>query len=533
MPVAFSYIRFSSAEQAHGDSLTRQQEYVAKWLLAHPEFVLSGASFQDLGISGYSGKHLENGFGKLLAAVESGVIKSEDVVLIEAIDRAGRLEPSVMLHLLTGIVNAGVKLITLDDGITYSNEPNNSNNLFLLVAKVQQAHQYSDALSRRIKDAYTRKREKAAAGDGVKRHTPIWLTSEGELVEGLAPIIVQVFEDYADGLGERRILSRIRGKHPSVETTNPTTLKRWLRNPTAIGRWNDIEDVYPPVVSKELWYRVQKRLQDGYVPRSAPSKYLLSGLVRCGRCGTNYCVVDTKRSPAVMRCYRRHCQGADGCTNRSSIPMHVLDFVRSQTMYGAMQRAAQSRNLTSGEKRLIEIEGELTELQRQSANLAESLAEFGMLPPIRSKLEQVAASIQRLEQERALLKVAPAPVSMDDMVDLQHTLLDDDQMRLNALLQGVGYIIVCDGTTITVDEPHLQVDGEHQVYEYKGAQRSTEMYRVIESGQIEHLLDMPNSKRVAAAQAEFVSTPITQELHWNGLQFVDVATKLVVEVVGD
>lgn len=521
MPVAFSYIRFSSADQARGDSLTRQQEYVANWLLSNPDYALSGASFQDLGISGYSGKHLESGFGKLLAAVESGVIKSGDVVLIEAIDRAGRLEPSVMLHLLTGIVNAGVKLITLDDGITYCNGPTNSNNLFLLVAKVQQAHQYSDALSRRIKDAYTRKKERAAAGDGVKRHTPIWLTSEGELVEGLAPIIVQVFEDYADGLGERRILTRIRGKHPLVEATNPTTLKRWLRNPTAIGLWNDIEDVYPPVISKELWYRVQKRLAEGYKSRSAPSKYLLSGLVRCGRCGTNYCVVDTKRSPAVMLCYRRHSKGVDGCANGRSIPMHVLDFVRSQTMYGAMQRAAASQNLTSGEKRLIEIEGELIELQRQSANLADSLAEFGMLQPIRSKLEQVTASIQLLEQERALLKVSPAPVSMDDMIDLQHTLLDDDQMRLNALLQGVGYAIVCDGTTITVDEPHLQTAGERQVYEYKGSHRSAETYRVIENNHTEHHLDKPNSKRVAAAIAEFEATPITQSLRWSGTKFVE------------
>lgn len=531
MPVAFSYIRFSSAEQAHGDSLTRQQEYVAKWLLAHPEYSLSSASFQDLGISGYSGKHLENGFGKLLAAVESGVIKSTDVVLIEAIDRAGRLEPSVMLHLLTGIVNAGVKLITLDDGITYSNDPNNSNNLFLLVAKVQQAHQYSDALSRRIKDAYTRKREKAAAGDGVKRHTPIWLTSEGELVEGLAPIIVQVFEDYADGLGERRILSRIRGKHPAVETTNPTTLKRWLRNPTAIGRWNDIEDVYPPVVSKELWYRVQKRLEEGYIPRSAPSKYLLSGLVRCGRCGTNHCVVDTKRSPAVMRCYRRHRQGAEGCSNGSSIPLHVLDFVRSQTMYAAMQRAAQSRNLTSGEKRLIEIEGELSELRRQSDNAAEGLAKYGMVPAITTVLDRLTEQVQQFEQERALLKVAPAPVSMDDMIDLQHTLLDDDQMRLNALLQGAGYIIVCNGTTITVDEPHIDTGGEHQVYEYMGSNRATETYRVIANNQTEYHLDMPNSKRVAAAIVEFENTPIVQELQWNGEAFIDVASGLEVELV--
>jgi hypothetical protein len=100
-------------------------------------------------------------------------------------------------------------------------------------------------------------------------------------------------------------------------------------------------------------------------------------------------------------------------------------------------------------------------------------------------------------------------------------LLDDDQMRLNALLQGVDYVIVCDGTTITVDEPHLQTQGERQVYEYKGSNRSTETYRVIENNHTEHQLDMPNSKRVAAAIVEFENTPITQHLRWNGSEFVE------------
>ena len=99
-------------------------------------------------------------------------------------------------------------------------------------------------------------------GGGATRRTPLWL-SDGELVESVAPFIVQIFQDYADGIGERRILARIRGQHPLLDNLNPTTIKKWLKNPTAIGRWNDIEGVYPPVVSKELWYRVQKRLADG------------------------------------------------------------------------------------------------------------------------------------------------------------------------------------------------------------------------------------------------------------------------------
>lgn len=534
MPTAYSYIRFSSDQQQHGASLARQEDMVGKWLVVHPDYQRSTQRFEDLGISGYKGKHLDNAFGRLRAAVESGVIKAGDCVLIEAIDRAGRLAPSIMLNLLTEIVNAGVSLVSLDDGIVYDSNPANSNNLFLLVAKVQQAHQYSDALSRRVKDAYARKREKAAKGEFTERRTPLWLENTGtevRLVEGVAPFIVQIFQDYADGIGERRILARVRGQHPLLENLNPTTIKKWLKNPTAIGRWQPwpvdgveqapIEDVYPAVISKELWYRVQKQLASGAKIKSASKVYLLSGLVKCGRCGKNFGVINTKVSPPAMLCMGRHRLGDAGCSNSRSIPYHVLDYIRSQTMQSAMLRATASQKLTVGEKRQIEIEGELTELHKQSERLADSLAEFGMLPPIRAKLEQITGAIKALEQERAFLNVTPSQDTLSDMVDMENILMDDDPQRLNALLQGVGYSIVCDGPTITVDEEHLHSGGIRQEYEYKGSNRSTETYRVIENNLTEHHLDMPNSKRVAAAVVEFVNTPITHHLRWNGTEFVE------------
>ena len=552
MPTAYSYIRFSSDQQQHGASLARQEDMVGKWLVAHPEYQRSTQRFEDLGISGFKGKHLDNAFGRLRAAVESGVIKPGDCILIEAIDRAGRLAPSIMLNLLTEIVNVGVSLVSLDDGIVYDSNPANSNNLFLLVAKVQQAHQYSDALSRRVKDAYARKREDASKGEFTERRTPLWLENTGtevRLVEGVAPFIVQIFQDYADGIGERRILARIRGQHPLLETLNPTTIKKWLKNPTAIGRWQPwpvdgveqapIEDVYPAVVSRELWYRVQKRLAAGAKIKSASKVYLLSGLVKCGRCGKNFGVVNTKRSPAVMLCMGRHRLGEAGCTNSRSIPYAVLDFIRNLTMYSAMLRATASQTLTIGEKRLIEIEGELTELHRQSENLAEPLAEFGMLAPIRAKLDKVMGSIKALEQERAFLNVAPSQDTLSDMVDMGNILMDDDQQRLNALLQGAGYSLVCEGVTITVGEEHLLTGGVHQVYEYKGSHRPTETYRLIENSHTEHHLDMPNSKRMAAESAALLEQEaryesgelVRQHLQWNGEAFIDVATGLVVEGV--
>jgi DNA invertase Pin-like site-specific DNA recombinase len=496
MPVAYSYIRFSSAQQQHGASLVRQQEMVGKWLVANPTYTRSELSFQDLGRSGWSGAHLDNAFGRLLAAVEKGVIKAGDVVLIEAIDRAGRLEPMEMLPLLSKIVNAGVNIVSLDDGITYNRESVNSNHLFLLVAKVQQAYTYSDNLSRRVKDAYERKRVNAAKGEFTERRTPLWLENTGtevRLVKDLQPFIVQIFQDYAAGIGERRILARVRGQHPLLETLNPTTIKKWLRNPTAIGRWQPwpvdgveqapIDDVYPAVISKELWYRVQKQLASGAKIKGASKIYLLSGLVTCGRCGKNFGVIDTKVSAPAMVCMSRHRLGEAGCTNSKSIPYAVLDYILSVTYYEPLERALTGQHLTAGEKREIEIEGELVELRKQSENAAEGLVKYGLLKAITDVLDKVTASIQALEEERAILKTAPAPTTLIAVMTAEYDLREKDPVKLNALLRGAGYKIICDGGDIVVNEPRSNTnDLPVQKFHYSRFNRKTGLYEFTDNG---------------------------------------------------
>ncbi len=509
---------------------------MARWLVTHPEYKLSEASFEDKGKSGWSGAHLDNAFGRLLAAVEDGTIPKGSAVLIEQIDRAGRMEPMEMLPLLSRIVNAGVDLVTLDDGITYDRASVNSNHLFLLVAKVQQAHQYSDSLSRRLKAAYKTKREKAAAGEGATRRMPLWIR-DGKLRDDIAPYVTQVFEDFAAGIGERRILGRLKGQHPDFETISPSTFRRWLRNPVAVGRWNDIEDVWPAVVSKELWFRVQKRLNDTHTPRPAASKYLLSGLVKCARCGKNYCVGGQKGALSML-CVSRHRFGAGvgGCTNKRSIPYAVLDFIRSQTAHAALVRASQSQNLTANEKRQIEIEGELAELRKQSENAAEGLVRWGMVKSITDALDRVTAQIAQLEAERALLETAPATLTIDDMVSIEDDMIDEsDTVKLNALLQGVGYVMLVDDRTITVNEASVFSNFVVHTYEFLGTDRVLGTYRL--SLNAKRIEDLPNldsaiqQAAIAAARAEFEKTPITQELYWNGNGDVMAALGLGLDLV--
>lgn len=515
MPTAFSYVRFSSAQQAHGASLERQQDMVAGWLHANPDHSLSDLRFEDLGVSGFKGAHLDNAFGRLLAAVESGVIQPGDSILIEAIDRAGRLPPDKMLHLLTSITSAGVRLVSLDDGLVYDSTPSRSSNLFLLVAKCQQAWQYSDALSRRVKDAYQRKREKAKAGGGVSRRTPLWLDENNNLIPELVPLIRQAFEDYAAGIGERRILARIRGKHPLLETINPTTIKRWFNNKVAIGHWSndhlrdkngklparipeaeDIRDVYPPVVDEELFYRVQRRLKERYKPKSASSLYVLSGLVVCGRCGTNFGVLKHPHSPPAMTCMNRHRLGVEhGCTNSRSLPYQVLEYIRFTTCTESLRTAMQAQKLSTSEKRLIAIDGELAEQHLISARIVEAITSISPMPALTAKLKEVATTIAALESERTLLQATKSPVTFDDAVWLADDLLDEnDGVKLNALLLNAGYRIICDDRNITVKHPSLEDLSPSQLYEYIGVSRKDNVYVLRHNNNVELRLPILNDR---------------------------------------
>ncbi|MGH8386707.1 MAG: recombinase family protein [Pseudomonas sp.] len=474
MSKAISYIRFSTGKQAKGSSHERQQAMLASWLTANPDFTLSSESFKDLGISGFSGKHLKSGFGLLLEAVENGSIQPGDVILIEAMDRVGRLEPMEMLPLLSRIVSRGVDIVTLDDGIRYNRESANSNHLFLLVAKVQQAYQYSDTLSRRMKASYTSRKKLAADGITPKRHTPVWLTSEGELIPEIAPLVKQAFEDYASGLGERRIFERIfeGNTNPLLARMAPSTVKRWMTNRTAIGEWNGIPGVYPAVIEPELFYRVQKRMEEKFAPRGAPTKHRFTGLVVCAECGKNF---NTKHYQATgltsMECSSRARRGATGCTNNRSIPEPIIELAFQFTNGGHIMKALEGQQLTASQKRGMELDGEIGEVDKKIKRIIgfmENLDE-GDGEDLASKYASLQAERRVLRAEKeGLVTDNPASI-MDKVTNIKD--FTKDPMKANALLQSVGYQLVC------------HVDGrvtfEQETFIYEGWGRADDVHKIL------------------------------------------------------
>lgn len=472
---AYSYIRFSTGKQLKGSSLERQQAMLDEWAEANPTYTLNRElTFKDLGISGRSGKHLKNGFGKLLEAIEKGGIGTGDVVLVEAIDRAGRMEPAMMLHILTGILLKGVTIITLDDKAVYTSESLQGGNVYILAGKVQAAFNYSQALSDRMKASYKSRKKAAVNGVTPRRNTPVWLTSEGALIPEIAPLVKQAFEDYASGLGERRIFERIfeGNTNPLLARMAPSTVKRWMNNRTAIGEWNGIPGVYPAVIEPELFYRVQKRMEAKFSPRGAPTKHRFTGLVVCAECGKNF---NTKHYAGTgltsMECSSRARRGATGCTNNRSIPEPIIALAFQFTNGKHIKKALEGQQLTASQKRGMELDGEIGEVNKKIKRIIgfmENLDE-GDGDDLASKYASLQAERRVLKAEKEGLVTDSSASIMDKVTNMQDVL--KDPMKANALLQTAGYQLVC------------HVDGrvtfEDETFMYEGWGRAEDVHNVL------------------------------------------------------
>ncbi|MBN9523587.1 recombinase family protein, partial [bacterium] len=115
-PVAYSYIRFSTREQRTGDSYRRQTAAAEAWAAGN-KVRLDTSSYQDLGVSAYTGAHRENpdrhGLALFLRAIEERKIPKGAYLLVENLDRLTREHLRAALTLFLNILDAGVHLVSL------------------------------------------------------------------------------------------------------------------------------------------------------------------------------------------------------------------------------------------------------------------------------------------------------------------------------------------------------------------------------------------------------------------------------------
>jgi DNA invertase Pin-like site-specific DNA recombinase len=496
MPKAISYIRFSSGKQAIGSSHERQRQAVNRWLDQNPDYSPSDLTYEDLGKSGYHGEHIKEGGGwaKLLEAVKAGLIQPLDVVLVEAMDRTGRLPPLDMIDIIRPVLNAGIAIITLDDGNKFDKASLEGSHIYLLVAKIQAAHGYSKTLSERTKASYEIRRERARKGEKIKRFAVAWLTTDGELKQHLVPYVKQVFDLYISGVGKNAIANRLREYGiPELALMSAPTIDAWLQNRAAIGYWNDIPGVYPPVVTPEVFLQAQKRRQEMKTkPPTRTSKSFLVGLVKCGVCGANLVIHNKDGKPNNMRCLTNQRLKDVGCSNKETIPYQVVHHIYLWSAPSWIDRAMKVIELSDNDKRKLNLTAEREVLSAAIGRLVK-LTLMGHSDELETQYQFATERRKAIDIELDILNrkvdggIESASTSIFE--DYESAMAHDqlaftDPIQLSSLLKQAGYSI----TVQPGKKLYLPDDDEPWVYTGVARRGNTTLGYRIHDGETEYTI---------------------------------------------
>lgn len=305
---AYSYMRFSSPEQAHGDSIRRQTAGTEKF--CKDEGLTLDDKITDAGVSGYRGKNkTEGALSGFLRAFNEGKIASDAVLIIESLDRLSREKARISYTELLQLINAGLTVVTLLDRQIYSAEEIDKfpHLLFTALAIAQRAHDESATKAIRLAAAWANKREQLARGIPTAQRMPEWLEWDGQkvvILEDRAAIVRDIFKLASGGHGSRRIAAILnerglepwgRGKRRARGGWQISYVKKILQSRAVLGEFQPhqksdgvrkrvgpvIKSYYPPIITAALWHAAQTVPIDGArAPKGRPatSDYFFSGL---------------------------------------------------------------------------------------------------------------------------------------------------------------------------------------------------------------------------------------------------------------
>lgn len=333
-PRAYSYLRFSTPEQAKGDSQRRQAEAAARYSEQHGLELDQTLTFQDLGISAYRGRNAEDGrLGDFLEAVREGIVAPGSYLLVESLDRISRRAPRKAFRVLEDIIDAGVNVVTLIDGrlFTQENLDGDQTTLLLSLLTFIRAHEESATKGRRVREAWSAKRRKAAT-EVLTARGPAWLKvrmgesgrrTGWDVIDDRAEVVRTIFQLALEGTGQEAIAATLNkaGVKPFGRGArwHKSSVAKILRNTAVVGTYSPhevsydeitgrklrapsgepIEGYYPTIVDEAVFRDVQALLwsspsgEDGGEARSrGPAHrpghvtHWLAGLARCALCGS-------------------------------------------------------------------------------------------------------------------------------------------------------------------------------------------------------------------------------------------------------
>jgi site-specific DNA recombinase len=426
------YSRYSSDlqnDRSIEDQIVVCEKYTAKngWLVK--------GNFYDRAASGASlfGRPQ---FAKMVSEAHAG---SFDIILSEDLDRLSRSQSDIA-QLFEDMNFAEIEIHTLADGLI---------NEMHIGVKGTMSALFLKGLAQKVRRGLGGAvRAGRNPGGDLYGYTP----RKGEagvldINPETADVVKRIYEEYVAGASPRAIAARLnadgisapRGGKWNASTINGNTARGQglLLNERFVGRvvWNKRRSVKDPktgrrvtrtnlesewivqhvpelrILDDKLFDAARARRLDAGTPasrRRPKSTRLLSGLLRCGSCGSGMALTGSDRSGPRVRCSRNRESGS--CSNGTKyyidkIERLVLDRLKAQIdnpkLMGQFVEAylAERRALSAGARRdKVKIAAKIATCQRGIENLVAAV-ENGTLEP-----EEISSRLQLQRSEKARLQ---------------------------------------------------------------------------------------------------------------------------------
>ncbi len=314
MPAAFSYLRFSSPQQATGDSIRRQIEAREQWLAAHPDASLdTSLRMTDAGRSGFRRKDWDTyALAQFIDHIKAKRVLPGSYLLVENLDRLSREGAGEATELFLSIVNKGVHVVQLSPAVMEFKKPVDMMSLMFAIVELSRGHSESAMKSERVGKAWARKQREAGTHVVTKR-LPGWIKYDDDKLSldlEKAEVVRRIFRLAIEGQGAMTIaktfnaekqapLGRATMKGRPVAWAN-VTVAHILTSRATVGEYipyatdrtksagAPIPNYFPAVIDERTYYAAQAAIgRRATVGRGRRGKHvnLFAGMMRDARDG--------------------------------------------------------------------------------------------------------------------------------------------------------------------------------------------------------------------------------------------------------
>ena len=487
------YVRLSienSGKDDDGDSIANQISFCKAYLAEHTDLKLYDI-YEDNGEKGTNFDRPE--FKRMMDDIRSGKVKC---VLVKDLSRFGRDYIEAGEYLEKIFPYMGIRFISISDGYDSLN-CDDAESALMIPLKNMINDVYAKDISRKIITSFRARQEK---GEFLPAFAPYGYVKSKEVAyryeidQETAPYVRMIFEWKAEGVSHNEICKRLNDMGAVTPARRKVDLGIWraekykhtvwhgrtiidiMKNPTYTGcivygripkslyegikmhrapeeEWRYVPDAHEPIISQELFDKVQKMFADraekfkAKMDENAPLRELVTnhfkGKIYCGDCGKRMRFVKPtdKRYPvdqdhAVYVCGGYLDSGYSRCSRHSirypvvadavlaAINMQLELALKQEQLIRQMRGSVREKSLIDKYVGQINyLSQELKKINNKRESLFENFAE-GILDEAEYQFAKKKYDDEAAEIERKLTVEKAKKVQLDDILSLSNEWLE-------------------------------------------------------------------------------------------------------------